>query len=238
MYLLNAALVVSLAFCFQAATGQGVEIIRQGVFQAPAKPNTFVYIEPSPDTINFQYVATLKASGDQKTGLDLFYLLLKDKARHLHANAFAFRSYRQGDSTQPTVLFVDCYYGTDSVLSVNASQGEKNVVYVFGTLNTADKANSFKVNNEKKEIGGGTFFKATLEKGKELKLSKGGFSGSTFRINWAEQKPALFLSLSGLGLADAPVQSGGVNIGFAFARITYMDEGLGHLLSMILQKGE
>jgi hypothetical protein len=84
----------------------------------------------------------------------------------------------------------------------------------------------------------GTYFRQPLEEGHELKISKGGFMGATFRAKWGADRTATFLTVGNAGLADVPFQSGQVTVGFASGKINYMDDGLGYLLIRFLRKSE
>jgi hypothetical protein len=224
--------------CSCSIYAQDVEITRQSTFQASGKSKTLAYIEPQTDTSLFTFVASLKVTGDQRTGIETLYDKVKDKALKMGANAYRFGSYQPGDSARPSVLQLDCYYGQDTVLSQNAGNREKNVVYIFASTRPSDKSSSFKIGNSKKELAGGVYLRHPIDTGQEVKISKGGMMGAAMWIRWQQDRPATFLTLTGLGLAETPFTPGQVNVGFTLGRISYMDDNLGCLLALVLKKEE
>lgn len=115
---------------------------------------------------------------------------------------------------------------------------EKNVVYIFASTHHSDKPSSFKIDNVKKELAGGAYLRRNVDSGQEVKISKGGMMGATMWIRWKQDKPATFLTLTGLGLAETPFTPGQINVGFTMGRISYMDDDLGRLLALLLEKTE
>ena len=226
------------ASCGYSAQAQNVEITRQSTFEAQGKSQSLAFITTPADTSLFNFVATLKATGDRGTGIETLYYKLKDKAQKMGANAFCLANYRPGDSAQPSALVLDCFYGQDSVLIRNSHHREKNVVYVFASTRGSDKTSAFKIDNIKKELAGGVYLRQPVDSGRELKISKGGMMGASMWIKWQQDKPATYLTLTGLGLAETPFTPGQVNVGFTLGRISYMDDDLGCLLALLLKKEE
>ena len=73
--------------------------------------------------------------------------------------------------------------------------------------------------------------------GKELKISKGGLTGMTAWYSWKPDKPAILLTLSGLGLAGGGVTgNGGVDVGFTTGRLNKIESNLGYLYAQLLKQ--
>ncbi len=218
---------------------QTVEVINKSEFQPETKSKDFAFIEPTTDTTNIKYIATIKASGEgKKVDLEMLFYKLKAKAQELGANAFKLNRFEKMGSSNISVLILDTYYGTDSALNLNFKNHEKNVVYIFGDSEKSEKTYSFKIDNTKTEIKGGTFYKHHNKEGQEVKINKGGFTGATMWVKWEENKPATFLTLTGFGLGGAPVPVGQIGMSFNTGRINYIDGNLGHLLVSLLTQNE
>ncbi len=224
---------------FNLATAQTIEIIRKSDFQPDYRVNDFAFLEPVTDTTDIKFIATIKAIGvDKNVDIEQLYFKLKTRAQELGSNFFRLNSFSKSDSINTFILILDTYYGTDSALNRNFQNHEKNVIYIFGNAEKSDKTYSFKIDNTKKEINGGTFYKHQNKEGQEVKINKGGFSGATIWVKWKENKPATFLTLTGFGLGGAPVPVGQIGISFNTGRINYIDGNLGHLLVLLLTQSE
>lgn len=217
---------------------QTLEILRQSDYRPPEKTRFLDYIEPATDTAGFVFIASLKASGGETGGVGPLYYKIWNKAIQLRANAYRLMGYEPGDSTHTPTLLLDCYYTVDTLLKLNARHHEKNVVYVFGSVEPHGKSYSVKIDNVKKDIAGGTYFRYPIVEKQEVKVATGGFGGATAWIKWGEDRTAVFLTLSGFGLAGAPYQPRGVAVGFSLHQLNYMDDGLGYLLVQVLKKEE
>jgi hypothetical protein len=219
---------------------QNIEVINKSGFQTVEKVNQFSFIEPLTDTTNIKFIATIKVTGEtKKEEVVVLFNKLKTKAQQLGANAFKLNSFKIIDSSNIKILILDTYYGADSAMNLNFKNHVKNIVYIFGDAEKSDKTYSFKIDNVKKEIKGGTFYKYQNKEGQKVKINKGGFSGATLWINWKENKPATFLTLTGFGLGGAQIpydQQFGMS--FNTGRINYIDGDLGHLLTTVLTQSE
>ena len=222
-----------------AASAQTVDIIQKSSFASPGPQKDFHFLEPSFDTVSIRFVATLKVTGSGKqSDIDVLYAKVKEKANELGANAFKLSSYNKSEVDKTSVLQLDTYYGSDSALGVNFEQHEKNVVYVFGDADKSNKSYTFKVDNEKKEIKGGTYYKQVMKEGQELKINKGGMIGATVWTKWRKDRPATFLTLTGFGLGGGPLPPGMAGVAINTGRINYVNGNLGHLLTQILKQQE
>lgn len=228
-------LITFLAFS-QLVKAQNVEVIHRAERFPEYEAETFTFIAPGADTSRLQYVATLRATGVGKNvSLEMIYSKLKEKANSLGANAFQLLSFKRMDSIYKSILVMNMYFASDSVLNLHRKLQEKNVVYIFGDTEKSDKLQSFKIDDVKKEIKGGTYYRHQNAQGQEVKINKGGFTGATVWIKWKENKAATFLTLTGFGLSDAPVGQMGASI--HTGRMNYLDENLGQLLVLLLKPG-
>jgi hypothetical protein len=218
------------------AAAQNIEVVSKGNFQFEEKGRYFAFLETKTDTSRLQYVASFKASAEDKRASisDLFFGI-KHEAQNLGATCFRLKTYsRDGKNTS---IELDAYFGDDSLLHINAANHEKNTVFVFCSDRLTDEKYSIKVNDKKREFASGTYMKFQLKEGEELKLNKGGFTGASMWLNYKPDKPALFVTTTGFGL-DSPMAPGTVGLSFNTGRFNYMDESLGRLLTQILKQSE
>jgi hypothetical protein len=219
---------------------QNIEVINKSGFQPLEKVDHFSFIEPITDTTDIKFIATIKVTGEtKKEEVAILFYKLKAKAQELGANSFKLNSFKILDSNNKKILILDTYYGTDAAINLNFKNHVKNIVYIFCDAEKSDKTYSFKIDNVKKEIKGGTFYKYQNKEGQKVKINKGGFSGATLWINWKENKPATFLTLTGFGLGGSQIpydQQFGMS--FNTGRINYIDGDLGHLLAAVLTQSE
>ena len=214
---------------------QQVEIIKQSSFNPPATGRYFNFIEPSSDSTAFTFVATIRVTDENgKYGFGKLYSKLKEKAMSLGANAFKLNNYTRADSVNAEALTLDTYFATYGRIIENAKNHPMNTVYIFGNPDKSGKDVSFRLNNKKMEVKGGTYYKYEIPQEKEAKISKGGLTGATLWITWKENKPASFLTLTGFGLGNVQPPVGQVGISFGTGRINRMDENMGYLLISLL----
>jgi len=91
------------------------------------------------------------------------------------------------------------------------------------------------VNRERREFAYGTYMKWVLKEGEELKLNKGGVTGETMWLNYKQDKPADFVTITGFGL-NGPMPFGATSLSFNTGRFTFIDRNLGHLLTQVLKQ--
>jgi len=218
---------------------QRVEILSKSDLKLPAHNNEVAFIEPQTDTAALQFVATFKATGkdSMSNGGDL-YLLIKKEAKKVGANCFKLREFSR-DSLNKPIILLDSYYANDTIFNMNNSYHEKNVVFVFCDERASDVMFSLKVNNEKRTFKSGTFLKFNLKEGEELKLNKGGFSGTTAKFKYKKDKDAVYLSFSGFGLGGGSMPPPGtIGMSFNTGRMREMQEDYGQLLTLILKQSD
>lgn len=218
---------------------QTVEVIQKSQFESPSKTKDFAFIEPALDSTRLEFIATISANGSGETSnIELLFHKLKTKARDLRANCFKIHSYNKDESAGSSTLILDTYYSTASILELNSKMHEKNAVYIFGSPAKTDKTYSFKVDDVKKELEGGTYYKHINLEGQQVKINKGGFTGATVWIKWKEDKPSIFLTLTGFGLGGGSMPSGGTGASFNTGRISPINDDLGYLLVNILSESK
>ena len=218
------------------AIAQDIEIVGKGNFSSEKKGKDFAFLETKTDTAQLQYVASFKATvgGKKSTVSDLFFKI-KTQAQMLGANCFRLKSYSR-DSTN-AVMILDTYFGTDSLLNINIANHDKNEVFVFCSDPLVNEKYSINVNSEKKEFASGTYLKFRLKEGEELKLNKGGFTGATAWFTYKQNKPAVFMTITGFGLGG-PESTGTLSMSFNTGRFNRIDENLGQLLTQVLKQSE
>lgn len=211
----------------------------------------FIFIDSTIDISNTQFVATILAKDDYRnTTIESLYFEILKQANKLGANCYKLKTFSRDtlkfSLNHKTVLTLDCYYASDSVLTANISKYEKNVVYVFGKEKKDDKTMTFKLNGETKSIKSGTYYKIVLEEGKEFKVNKGGpVGGATMWLHWKRDRQPSFYSLSSFGISGSNESSFPQNNGYNSGNIISFNTGrinpiadinLGLLLVQILGK--
>jgi hypothetical protein len=223
-----------------AATAQTIEILNADSTSTFQKQKSFIFLEPQTDTANLKFIATIKATGqDEDASLDFMFTKIKKIAENMGANIFKLNAHNKTDSPAVTILSLDIYYANDSILKKNSINNKQNTVYIFGNPHKLKRSTSFKIDGNKKEIKGGTYYKYVLDAKQEIKINKGGITGFTIWIKWKENKPATFLTLSGFGVGGgAPMPAGQVGITFNTGRINYIDADFGRLMIALLLESE
>lgn len=221
------------------ATAQTIEVLTKSGIKPDSASKYFNFLEPATDTSDIKFIATIKATGDKKhSGIDELFFKIREEALKRGGLFFKLNSYSKTDSTRPAALTLDIYSGTDSAEYRNFDNHEKNVIFIFGMATKEGKSSSFKISGEKKEIQSGTYYKHSMKENEEVKINKGGFSGSTLFYKWKPNRPASFITLTGFGLGGGPVPTGVMGASFNTGRIYFIDGDLGHLLAQLLTKAE
>jgi hypothetical protein len=217
---------------------QGVKVINSANLENLPKGVKFTFIEPSTDTSNFKYVATFQGKDRiRKSNIENLYFVIREKANKLGANCFRIMSFNIDEVKDEVILILDGYYATDSMLTVNRSNHEKNVVYIFGGEKENEKSISFQINGETKELKSGTYHKIVLSEGDAISVNKGGMTGTSMLLKFQNDSLPAFYTLSGFGLSSFEQQpthgiafkTGGIN------RISNISLGL--LMTQLLQEG-
>jgi hypothetical protein len=237
--LIKSLSVLILFFIIKISVAQKVEVITKVDRGKLKAGNDFAFIESALDTSGIVYIATIKATGKENaSGIQALYISIQGEALGLGANAFRLNSFVKNENDDESILILDTYFINDSILDLNWNFHEKNVIYIFGGERKRDSTDfSFKVNNKKKNIKSGEFYRRMVKKNEKVKINKGGFAGMTMWVDWKEWKPPTFLSLSGFGLSG-PSPIGTVGASFHTGRLTRVEPNLGHLLVKLLKPVE
>jgi hypothetical protein len=189
-------------------TAQKVEILKKAEVGNLPEAKVFTFIEPTTDTSNIQFVATIAAKvNGKKQAIEFLYYEIRKKATKMGANCYRIKSFTRIPLNNQCELILDSYVTSDSVLNSMIDSHEKNVVFIFGYESENDKSVSVNVNGEKREIKAGHYLKFELKEGEELKLNKGGaIGGSTAWLVWEKDKQPQFYTLTGFGLSNITQQ--------------------------------
>lgn len=216
---------------------QNVELIAKSNY-APVneKQKAFCFIDNKIDTTNFIYIATYKAfiGKSKKDNISNSFFLIRKMANKIGANSFCLKSF-ESDSSGILNFVLDTYQTNDATLELNFANQPKNKVYIFCDEKPTNETYSIKINNEKTEFKSGTFLSYELKEGQELKLNKGGLTGTTVWVKYQKDKPASFFTITGLGLGGAIPPPGTVGLSFNTGRFNSIDAGLGLLLIKFLK---
>lgn len=229
-----------LIFIVSFANSQPIDILNKSDKKFKKRGKGFEYINPTTDTLNYEFIATLKTKGRKSTAdIGRLYINLSEKARIIGANSFKLNSFERNVSQREIELTIDIYFASDSVKRLNRANHAVNVIYLFGDSNfDTYKTYSFTINDQEKLIHSGQYLEVKLNEGEHVKIRKGGIAGSTVTINWENGKSAVYLSLSNFGfggVAPPPGNSGYV-VSFYTGKISYLDENIGQLLVNVLDK--
>ena len=229
-------------FCFifliNLSYGQKVEILQKSALKNLPEGKKYAFIEPSTDTSKMEFVATLQAKDkNRKSNIESLYFAIREQANKLGANCYKVNFFKRDSLKNEAVLVLDSYVASDTLLSQNTANHEKNVVFIFAGERDDDKSTSFSINGESKEIKSGTYYKIILKEDEQVKVSKGGFAGAAMWLNWEKAKAPAFYSLSGFGLAGLNLQPAG-GIAFNTGSINRISNiSLGFLLTQLLKQG-
>lgn len=226
-------------FLVQLVLSQTVEVLRLGGKTNLPLAVDFAFIETATDSVNYSFVGTYQITEKKHEGniTNLFFLIAA-QAKKNGANCFKLHSYERNDSLNQATLVLDTYYWNDSSRLINFNNHEQNCIYIFGAERTNDSSSvSFKIDNEKKTLRSGTYYKSVRTEGKKVKISKGGVTGMMLFYTLEGSKPNIFLTLSGLGLGGMSVPGGMIGASINTGRITPVQGNLGCLLKVLLVQG-
>ncbi len=215
---------------------QKIEVIETNDTLQQPKYRQFSYLSPNISLSQAVYVAKIKASGSLKN-ISKLYEAIKVKAQELGGNAFRFDRFIANEP-QLGELTLWVYYANEAVFEVNAEALPKNKLYVFGSDNFLDtKLQSYKVQGQKQEITTGTYRTYDLTLQDELRINKGGFTGSTLFLSKQTEGYCYFLNFGGIGLAEAAINPyGGVGVAITTGSIHHVDPDLALLLLHIFKE--
>lgn len=237
----NTAKIIFIFTCLlfvNIAYTQKIEIIKKSDLKNLPKGKKYAFIEPTIDTSKIEFVATILARDkNKKSIIEKLYFNIREQATKLGANCYKLKSFTRDTLKNETVLILESYVASDSLLALNTASHEKNAVFIFGSDKDDGKTVSLNVNGETKEIKSETYFKFILKEGEELSLSKGGFLGEKMWLSWGKDKQPAFFSLSGFGLSDWKEQPAN-GVAFNSGRINPIENiSFGLLLTLLFKQG-
>lgn len=231
-------LLLSCSLTIQVTFSQIIEVLKSNNKKDLPIAEDFAFIEKKMDSGNYSFVATYRLTdATVKGNITNSFFLIADRAKKDGANCFKLNSFNRNDSSNETTLVLDTYFWNDSIRNLNFGSHEQNCIYIFGA-EKPDEENSisFKIDNEKKILKAGTFYKYVRTQGKEVKISKGGLTGMALWYTLDGNKPNLFLTLTGLGLGGGTVPANVAGLSFNTGRIQPVQGDLGCLLITILKE--
>ena len=164
---------------------QSINVLNKSGIKLQKEKNNFRYVNKKLDTVNLQYVATIKVSAIKNTlSIEDLFMELKQKANEMGANCFKLREYNNGSGSINYCLILDVYFAAEDVLKQNSKLHAKNVVFVLPDFNTNAhfKSQELLVNNNKVIIEKHSYLKYELSEGDSLKLQKIGIAKGTPNI--------------------------------------------------------
>jgi hypothetical protein len=223
-----------------SAFSQSIEVLKTTGPQDNPAAADFAFIEKKTDSTGYKFMSTYKLTGTKKkANISSLFFEIAERAKKDGANCFKLNSFSRNDTLKEATLVLDTYYWTDSMRLVNFGNHEQNCIYIFGGEDpNDDNTLSFKVDNEKKILKSGTYYRHVRTNGKEVKISKGGLGGTTLWYTLVDNKPDIFLTMTGLGLGGGSVPSNVVGLSFNTGRIQAVQGDLGCLLIIILKQSE
>jgi len=235
---MNRFLQIGLLLFLGFAYGQKVEFLVKGDSLQKPEYQVFVYVDDKTDLSNSVFVGKVKSSGKLDDVSQLFNSI-KSEAIKVGATSFRFESFtRTADDFGELVLSV--YFNQGDFFDVNFGNLPKDTIFIFGSPDlTANKKQSYKVDGNKHEIASGTFKRFDIPTGKEVRISKGGFTGMTLWVGRKEGGYSSFLGFSGIGVNQIGVSpTGGGGISINTGTIHKLEPNLALALSRIYQEAE
>lgn len=227
--------------CIGIALAQNISAIKQGETLEKVRQNApFHFIHRTIDTTSLIFIGTFRASGNgNKSSIELLYNTIQSASKKNGANSFKLISVKRNQEQEYGELVLETYYSTEETIHRSEESKRKNLIYIFSGESKGDgKVSTFKINDVRKELENGKYMRLELAEGEEIKISKGGITGTTAWFTGKADKPATYLSLTGFGVGPGVGQPGTVGLSFNTGRIYPMDKNLGELLTYILERVE
>ncbi|MFA4853156.1 MAG: hypothetical protein WC599_11610 [Bacteroidales bacterium] len=205
-----------------------------GSFSFSSK-DKFDLIENNIDTTKLKFIKTIKGTCyNKESSMIQLYNSLRDKAFYLGANSYKFKNKSIIDSNNTIEIYIDTYWISDSLKKINDSYHEKNAIYIFGSDLSSKSITFFSFNNIKMALLSGSYFKYVGKIGDKVNINKGGILGSTYTINYKEDRSSIFLTFKGLQFSDATYPTMG--IGITTGSILFLDDCMGRFLVLLLKE--
>lgn len=224
---MRAFLLICLSFCCGfSGFSQAVEVLHRSDKQFTKKGKDFACLAEATDTNQLTFVAQLKAAdAKNKSGIEDLFQALRKQANRMGANTYRLVAYSPGEEA----LVLNVYLATKEQLAENFDSQDKNAIFIFGSESVGAPF-TFKLNNEKKTLRPGTYFRYDLREEEAVKISKTGLASAVQWFKWKENKPAVFLTLSSFGIGGKNAPESG--------RLHFVDANLGYLLVQVLKPAE
>jgi hypothetical protein len=206
-------LIALVFFSIQQIHAQVVKVLYKSDLNNLSEGKKFAFIESTIDTSQIQYVATILSKDKSRKAryggslIESLYIEIRKQANKLGANCYKIKTFARDTLKHETVLILDSYFASDTILNINTTNHEKNVIFIFGEETEDQETMSFNLNDVKKEIKGGTYYKINLKEGEEIKVSRKG-AGAPMWLKWEPNKRLAFYTLTGIGdIQTIPVNS-------------------------------
>jgi hypothetical protein len=195
------------------------------------KPQGLYFIHDKLDTSKYRYITRILIKGAEgRATIQELYYNLRKKALDAGGNGYKKPVYNVANNT----LQAEVYSLTESGLHENIAFEEPNSIYIFGRERSTNKKLTFYVNEEKKQLKGGTYYKYIIPEEKNVQISKGGPFNSPKIINWKPGGATTYIALSGVQIID-PQISGPNNLAISPGNMMLIEQGLGQLYMRLLK---
>ena len=191
----------------------------------------FYFINDKTDSSSFRFIRRIHVKGAEgRATIQELYYNLRQKAMDAGANGYKKPFYHEANNTLQAEVFLISENG----IKENLLNEDLNTIYIFGRERSPNKKLAFYINEVKFELRGGHYFKSVLAEGTNIKVRKGGITGSTMNITWKQQAPATYIALSGIQLVD-PQYSGPNTLAVSPGNMMVIEQGLGRLYLRLLK---
>lgn len=222
-------------FIAKSSFSQEVKVVRKSGEQRTRikASEQFHFLSNELDTSRVRFVATIQVVTTETPSMEKIYLLIKDEAQKLGANAIRLNSL--SDSTHS--LLADAYFADGEALKLNRSLKPRNVFYIFAG-DKSEKATyySFEFNGGAKTLKNGTYFEYALKEGEQVKLKKGVVAGTTMWIKWKPDQLPLYYSIHGF-YKEPVVKRTTVSESVKPGKFLPVESDLGDFLVAVLARG-
>lgn len=226
-----------LLFSIDSLTAQTVDLKLKGKLNRAKASTSFEFVKSTTDLPSSNFIGTLKAIGvDKDSSIPKLFFKLKNKAQELGANCFKLNKFEKRDNLKKASLLLDIYFCGDSVLQANRANHLKNSAILFLDDFNSDEVYEFYINEIKRKVNSGTYFRYNIKTGADLLIAQSGLIGSTIKYKWIENRPAIFITFTDFGLENKDNESDYLGMYFNTKRINRIDSDLGYLLTLLLDK--
>lgn len=211
---------------------QKIEILNYSELPEKYPYEGFWYLQPKTDLATAIHVANIKCTGSLKKSTLLFQYI-KAEAQKMSANTFTIIDFKRLPDRENAELTLAIYRADDALVKANSQNTDTNKVYVFGDENLLSaKTQGYKIDGTKFDIKAGSYRVHDLPVGTEIKLSKGGFTGTALWVKGEPNMPNIYVTFGGFGVAGASYSPGnaGMGVGFTTGTINEVREDMAAVL--------